>query len=51
MLLVARETFSSDDKTVAKAKNRELLLDSKEREKMELFMISHPQIKYCGYVI
>lgn len=51
VLLVARETFSSDDKTVAKAKNRELLLDSKEREKMELFMISHPQIKYCGYVI
>lgn len=52
VLLVSRETFGSDDAgEVAKTKNRELLLDAKEREKLELFMISHPQIKYCGLMI
>lgn len=52
VLLVSKETFTSDSPgDVAKTKNKELLLDAKEREKLELFMISHPQIKYCGLVI
>ena len=53
VLLVSKETFASTENAgdVAKTKNRELLLDAKEREKLELFMISHPQIKYCGLMI
>lgn len=50
VLFVAKETFMSDDRS-GNGKNKELLLDAKEREKLELFMISHPQIKYCGIVI
>lgn len=46
--LVSRDVYYSDDKTNVKNKNMELTLDAKEREKMELFMISHPQIRYCG---
>lgn len=52
ILLVSRETFTSENPgDVGKTKNKELLLDAQEREKLELFMISHPQIKYCGLVI
>ena len=52
VLLVSKETFVSENPgDVASTKNREMLLDAKEREKLELFMISHPQIKYCGLVI
>lgn len=47
VLFVSRETFIGN--TVKN--NKELLLDAKEREKLELFMIGHPQIKYCGWVI
>lgn len=47
VLFVSREAFAYNDMS----KNKELLLDAKEREKLELFMISHPQIKYCGRVI
>ena len=47
MLLVSKETFVGTDK----GKNKELLLDAKDREKLELFMIAHPQIKYCGTLI
>ena len=49
VLLVSRATIASDEPgEIAKATNRELVLDAKEREKLELFMIAHPQIKYCG---
>lgn len=47
VLLVSKETFVGTDK----GKNKELLLDAKDREKLELFMIAHPQIKYCGTLI
>lgn len=47
VLLVSKETFTGTDK----GKNKELLLDAKEREKLELFMIAHTQIKYCGTLI
>lgn len=47
VLFVSKETFIGN--TVKN--NKELLLDTKEREKLELFMIGHPQIKYCGWVI
>ncbi|OQB53191.1 MAG: hypothetical protein BWX97_00822 [Firmicutes bacterium ADurb.Bin146] len=47
VLLVAKEAFFDENYS----KNKELLLDAKEREKLELFMIAHPQIKYCGLVI
>lgn len=50
VILVAKETFYGGDPS-ANGKNKELLLDAKEREKLELFMISHPKIKYCGIVI
>ena len=50
MLFVAKETFYGDDLS-GNDKNKELVLDAKEREKLELFMIAHPQIKYCGIVI
>ena len=29
-------------------KNKEILLDTKELGELEMFMISHPQIMYCG---
>lgn len=52
VLLVSKETFTSDDPgDVAKTKNKELLLDAKDREKLELFLIAHPQVKYCGSMI
>ena len=52
VLLVSKETFTSKNPgNVAPTKNQELLLDAKEREKLELFMIAHPQIKYCGHRI
>ena len=47
VLFVSKEAFLYNKMD----KNKELLLDAKEREKLELFMISHPQIKYCGLVI
>lgn len=47
VLFVSKEAFAYNDLS----KNKELILDAKEREKLELFMISHPQIKYCGLVI
>ena len=47
VLFVSKETFSGGDQS----SNKELLLDAKEREKLELFMISHPQIKYAGSII
>lgn len=46
--LVSRDVYYSHDTANAKSKNLELTLGSKEREKLELFMISHPQIRYCG---
>ena len=50
--LVSKETFASDNPgDVAMRKNKELVLNTNEREKLELFMISHPQIKYCGHMI
>lgn len=51
VLLISKEMFGNEDTSVAATKNKELLLDAKEREKLELFMISHPQIKYCGLMI
>lgn len=52
VLLVAKETFASHNQgSVSSSKNKELLLDAHDREKLELFMIAHPQIKYCGLVI
>lgn len=52
VLFVSKETFISDHpEDVSKTKNKELLLSAPEREKLELFMIAHPQIKYCGLVI
>lgn len=50
VLFVAKETFYGNDLS-GNDKNKELVLDAKEREKLELFMIAHPQIKYCGIVI
>lgn len=47
VLFVSKEAFMYNDMS----KNKEILLDAKEREKLELFMIAHPQIKYCGLVI
>ena len=47
VLLVSKEAFIYNKMD----KNKELLLNAKEREKLELFMISHPQIKYCGLII
>lgn len=50
--LVSKETFASDNPgDVAMRKNKELVLNTNDREKLELFMISHPQIKYCGNMI
>ena len=52
VLLVSKETFTSHSEgEVTTTTNKELLLDAKEREKLELFMIARPQIKYCGLVI
>lgn len=52
VLLVSKTTFQSNNPDgVDTSTNKELLLSAKEREKLELFMISHPQIKYCGLVI
>lgn len=52
VLLLSRETFKSDNKEKkVTTKNRELLLDSKDRERLELFLIAHPQVKYCGELI
>lgn len=45
VLFVSKEVFTCSDMS----RNKELLLDSKERERLELFMIGHPQIKYCGW--
>ena len=47
VLLVSKETIVGTDK----GNNKELLLNAKDREKLELFMIAHPQIKYCGTLI
>ena len=47
VLFVSKETFENNNTD----KNKELLLTAQEREKLELFMISHPQIKYCGKII
>lgn len=47
VLLVSRGAFDG----TGKGENRRLLMDAKEREKLELFMIAHPQIKYCGTLI
>lgn len=51
VLLVSKDTFMSSNPGEAAKTNKELLLDAKEREKLELFMISHPQIKYCGHIL
>ena len=52
VLFVSKETFLSDVvRESVKTKNKALLLNAKDREKLELFMISHPQIKYCGHMI
>ena len=49
VLLVSKETITSDEPGKAAAeKNTELLLDAKSREKLELFLISHPYVRYCG---
>lgn len=42
VLLVAKETTGHEDLSA----NRELILDAKEREKLELFMISRPEIRF-----
>lgn len=47
VLFVSKEAYANNDLS----RNKELILDGKEREKLELFMIAHPQIKYCGLVI
>ncbi len=47
MLLVSKEAYLYNKFD----NNKDILLDAKEREKLELFMISNPQIKYCGLVI
>ncbi len=52
VLLVSKETFTNHGPDgVDTSTNKELLLDAQEREKLELFMIAHPQIKYCGLVL
>ena len=42
VILVAKETVNCDDTS----KNRELILDAKERERLELIMIARPEIRY-----
>ena len=42
VLLVSKETVNCDDTS----KNKELILDAKEREKLELIMIARPEIRY-----
>lgn len=42
VLLVAKTTKGHEDLS----DNRELILDAKEREKLELFMISRPEIRF-----
>ncbi len=52
VVLVSKKTLTSNYKgKVDTTTNKELLLDAKEREKLELFLISHPQVKYCGEII
>lgn len=46
-LFVSKEAFVKNDFS----KNLDMMLTAKEREKLELFMIANPQIKYCGLVI
>lgn len=42
VILVSKETLTCDDTS----KNKELTLDAKEREKLELIMIARPEIRY-----
>lgn len=42
VMLVSKKTKDPEDKS----SNKELILDSKEREKLELIMISRPEIRY-----
>lgn len=52
VLFVSKEKFSNYETTeIDISSNEEIILNAQEREKLELFMISHPQIKYCGFMI
>ena len=43
VIFVSKKTKSCDDTSA----NLEMTLDAKEREKLELFMIARPEIRYC----